>query len=152
VRRPVVVALAIAGLVVFLAVSAILARAFSIDDAERAAITAVVQAEARGEPAAILAQMTGCSERPSCRTRVLTEAAVLRRSGAVSIIQIQPSAGFSLSGTTGIARVAWKAGGSLPIVQCLRVRRAGNVANGLRVELLTLSPRIASDADCPARF
>jgi hypothetical protein len=51
-----------------------------------------------------------------------------------------------------VARVAWQAGGSLPIVQCLRVRRAGNAVSGLRVELLELSRRIASDADCPARF
>lgn len=151
-RRPAVVALVIVGVVVFLAISAILARAFSIDGAERSAITAVVQAEARGDTAAILGQMTGCSQSPSCRTRVSTDAATLRRPGAVSIIQLQPSAGFSLTGTTGVARVAWKTGGSLPVVQCLRVRRAGNVASGLRVELLTLSRRIPSDADCPARF
>jgi hypothetical protein len=70
----------------------------------------------------------------------------------VSIIQIQPSAGFSLTGTLGVARVAWNAGRSLPIVQCVRVRRAGNALSGLRVELLEVSRRIASDAACPARF
>jgi hypothetical protein len=48
--------------------------------------------------------------------------------------------------------VVWTAGGSLPIVQCVRVRRAGNVFSGLRVELLVLTRRIKTDADCPARF
>jgi hypothetical protein len=48
--------------------------------------------------------------------------------------------------------VAWNAGGSLPIVQCVTVRRAGNALSGLHVQLLELSPRIQSDAGCPARF
>ena len=46
--------------------------------------------------------------------------------------------------------MAWDVGWSLPIVQCVRVRRAGNVLSGLRVELLEISPRIKTDADCPA--
>jgi hypothetical protein len=46
----------------------------------------------------------------------------------------------------------WSVAGSLPIVQCVRVHRAGNVLSGLRVELLALSRRIASDSDCPASF
>jgi hypothetical protein len=48
--------------------------------------------------------------------------------------------------------VAWSIGGSQPIVQCVRVRRAGNVFSGLRVELLALSRKVASDAACPAQF
>ncbi|MBV9716836.1 MAG: hypothetical protein JOZ64_15780, partial [Solirubrobacterales bacterium] len=67
-------------------------------------------------------------------------------------IQIQPSAGFSLGSTLGTARVAWQAGGSLPIVQCIRVRRAGNAVSGFNVQLLAVTPRIRSDADCPATF
>jgi hypothetical protein len=48
--------------------------------------------------------------------------------------------------------VAWDAGGSLPIVQCIRVRRTGNAISGLTVELLDVSRRIKSDTACPARF
>jgi len=70
----------------------------------------------------------------------------------VSIIQLQPSTSFSVAGTLGTARVAWNVAGSLPIVQCVRVRRAGNAISGLRVELLEISPRIKSDSACPARF
>jgi hypothetical protein len=70
----------------------------------------------------------------------------------VAIIQLQPSAGFSFGSTLGTARVAWSAGGSLPVVQCVRVRRAGNAISGLHVELLAITPRLQTDADCPARF
>jgi len=153
VRRPYLIALVAAGIILFLAISALLARAFSVDSAERSAITAVVQAEARGDLAGVVARISGCSARAACRARATADVAALRRPGAVSILQIQTSSGFSLTGSTGTARVAWTAGSSLPIVQCVRVRRAGNVLSGLRVELLELSRRLAkADADCPARF
>jgi hypothetical protein len=76
----------------------------------------------------------------------------LRRTGGVQILQITPSAGFSLGATEGTARVAWLVGSSKPIVQCLRVRHNGDVLQGFRIEVLRLSPRIRSDADCPTRF
>ena len=145
--------LAIAGAVVlFLVISALLARVFSANSAEQSAITALVKAEARGDTNAVLDAITGCRAAPGCRRRASDVATALRRAGAVSIIQIQPSTGFSIAGTSGTARVAWNAGGSLPIVQCVRVRRTGNVLSGLHVELLEVSPRITSDAACPARF
>jgi hypothetical protein len=142
----------ILAVLVFLAVSAVLARVFSVDGAERTAITGLVRAEAGGDPASMLERIHDCRLRDSCRSRVSADAAALRHAGAVSIIQIQPSAGFSLGSTVGTARVAWQAGGSLPIVQCVRVRRAGNALSGLRVQLLELSPRIKSDTDCPPTF
>ena len=151
-RRSVLLALAAAGVIVFLLISGILARAFSVDSAERSAITAVVQAEARGNAAAVIARFSGCATDAACRARATADTAALRHPGHVSVIQLQSSAGFSLGGTHGTARVVWSIGGGLPIVQCVRVHRAGNVVSGLRVELLALSKRIASDADCPARF
>jgi hypothetical protein len=152
VRRSTLLALVAAGVLVFLLVSALLARALSVDGAERAAITSVVQAQARGDAGSVIARFTGCAANPACRARAVANSAALRRRGSVSIIQIQSSAGFSLTGSRGTARVAWSVGGSLPIVQCVRVHRAGNVISGLHVELLALSRRIASDADCPAQF
>ena len=152
-RRPYKLALLAAGIALFLAISALLARAFSVDTAERSAITAVVQAEARGDTAGVTDRLTDCGASSSCRARVTADVAALRRPGTVSILQIQTSSGFSLTSTTGTARVAFTVGSSLPIVQCVRVRRAGNVLSGLRVELLELSRRLAkADADCPARF
>lgn len=151
-RRVYLLSLIALAIIVFLAISALLARAFSVDGAERGAITSLVQYEARGDQARVVASIQGCAGSAACRARIATEAASLRRTGSVSIIQINPSAGFSLGSTLGIARVAWSAGGSLPVVQCLRVKRAGNAVSGLRVELLAITPRIQTDADCPTRF
>ncbi|MBV9195645.1 MAG: hypothetical protein JO168_16005 [Solirubrobacterales bacterium] len=151
-RRSTVFALIVAGAVVFLAVSTVLARVFSVDAAERSAITGLISAQAQGDAAGMARRIHDCERTASCRPRVDANAAALKHPGTVSIIQIQPSAGFSLGSTLGTARVAWQAGGSLPIVQCIRVRRAGNAVSGFNVQLLAVTPRIRSDADCPATF
>jgi len=151
-RRAYLLLLITLGALVFLAISALLARVFSVDGAERSAITALVQAEARGDAAGMRARIEGCDASAFCRARVAQDASALTRSGTVSILQLNPSAGFSLGSTLGVARVAWRAGTSLPVVQCVRVRRAGNALSGLRVELLEISPRIKTSADCPSRF
>jgi hypothetical protein len=152
VRRAYVLTLIAVGVLVFLAVSALLARVLSVDGAERSAITALVQAEARGDAAGMRARIQGCGASAACQARVSVDAAALKRPGDVAIIQLTPSAGFSLSSTLGTARVAWRASGSLPVVQCVRVRRAGDAISGLHVELLKISTKVKSDADCPARF
>jgi hypothetical protein len=133
----------------FFAISALLARIFSAEGAERSAITALIQAEARGDAQAMLAQMHGCASDAGCRARVVADAAALKLPGSVSILQIQPSTGFSLTGTLGYARVAWNAGNSHPIVQCVRVRHAGNAVSGITIQLLSISARLKGDATCP---
>jgi hypothetical protein len=150
--RPVYLALIALAIILFLAISAILARALSVDGAERGAITSLVQYEARGDQDGVVSSIQACAGSATCRARVAADTASLRRAGSVTIIQIEPSAGFSLGSTLGIARVAWSAGGSLPVVQCLRVKRAGNAVSGLRVELLAITPRIESDSVCPTHF
>jgi hypothetical protein len=151
VRRPYLIAIA-GAIVVFLVVSALLARVFSANSAEQAAITTLVNNEARGDTNAIMGDIAGCRTSAACRARAVALATSLTRSGAVSIIQLQPSTNFSVAGTEGTARVAWSAGSSLPIVQCVRVRRSGNAISGLKVELLDVSRRIKSDTACPARY
>jgi hypothetical protein len=151
-RRRYLLALIAVGVVCFLAVSALLARVLSVDGAERTAITVLLQAEAHGDAAAMAARIEGCRTSAFCRARVAQDAAALRRSGNVAILELNPSAGFSLSSTVGTARVAWRAGSSRPIVQCVRVRRAGNALSGLHVELIEISTRIKSDTACPTRY
>src|SRR5438270_10394164 len=150
-RRLRIVLIAV-GVLLFLAISALLARALSVDGAERSAITALVQDEAHGDAAGMQARILGCRTSASCHARVAADIGVLRRPGDISILELNQSAGFSLSSTVGTARVAWRAGASLPIVQCVRVKRAGSVLSGLHVELLKISLRIKSDQDCPARY
>jgi hypothetical protein len=152
VRRPLLFALFAFGVVVFLAITALLARALTVDGAERSAITVLLRAEARGDAAAVVARIKDCRRHAACRARAATNAEALRQPGLVSVIQLNPSAGFSLGSTLGTARVAWRIDGGLPIVQCVLVRRAGNVLSGLRIELLEISRRIKTDSDCPPSY
>lgn len=150
-RRTYLLAIA-AAIIVFLIISALLARIFSANSAEQSAITSLVTDEASGDVNAVIGDIAGCRTSTACRTRAAYNAAALKHPGAVSIIQIQPSTSFSIAGTLGTARVAWNVGGSLPIVQCVRVRRTGNAISGLKVDLLVVSRRIKSDAPCPAHY
>jgi hypothetical protein len=150
-RRAYIVGIAVA-ILVFLVISAMLARVFSANSAEQSAITSLVQSEARGDVNSILGEIEGCRTDPACRARATVNAAALKHAGSVSIIQLQPSTSFSLGGTEGTARVAWDVGSSLPIVQCVKVRRGGNPISGLSVELLVVSRRIKTDAACPTHY
>jgi hypothetical protein len=140
------------GILAFLIVSALLARVYSADGAERSAITDLVGAEARGDESAMMNRLQGCRLSSSCRIRVAADVAALTRPGTVSILQLQTSTSFTLTASTGTARVAWKTASSLPIVQCVRVHRAGDVLSNWRIELLAISERITSNADCPRTF
>jgi hypothetical protein len=151
-RRRWIIAGIAAGIVVFLAIATLLTRALNVGDAENAAITNLVQAEARGDTAQVISLITGCRASAACRATATVNTAALRHSGGVSIAELNPSSTFSVTSTLGTARVAWVAGTSLPRVQCLRVRHAGSVVQGFTIELLVVSRRIASDADCPKRF
>jgi hypothetical protein len=140
-------------LVAFAVVSALLARIWSGDGAEQSAVTELVKDEARGDAAAVIKAVKGCAGNAVCRARATANAATLKRPGHVSVLQYTPSTGFSLGSTLGTARIAWEVvDETRPIVQCVRVRRAGDVFSGITIELLNVSKRISSDADCPTRF
>jgi hypothetical protein len=151
-RRRWIIAAIAAGIVVFLAIATLLTRAFNVGDAEDAAISNLVQAEAHGDTAQVISLITGCRASAACRARAMTNTAALHHPGTVSIAEINPSSTFGITSHLGTARVAWVAGKSLPRVQCLRVRHAGNVVQGFTIELLVVSRRIPSDADCPTHF
>jgi hypothetical protein len=142
----------VVGILLFLLISAGLARVFSANSAEQSAITALLKSEARGDVNAILDEVQGCRADAACRQRAAVNAAALKHPGQVSIILLQPSTSFSIGGTEGTARVAWEIGSSLPIVQCVKVHRTGNPVSGLGVQLLVVSRKITSDTACPARY
>lgn len=152
-RRSRLIALIVACVALFLVISALLARVFTADGAEQSAVTALLRAEARGDAAAMVKAIESCSTSAACRARAAQDAAALKRPGHVSILQYRQSTGFSLGSTVGTARVAWEVlDETKPIVQCVRVRRAGDVLSGITIELLEISPRLRADADCPGRF
>jgi hypothetical protein len=152
-RRPYVLLLVGLVVVVFVVISALLARVFNVDGAERSAIITLLRAEAHGNANGVIAQIDGCGASAACRARAAANAGELMRPGAISILLLQTAGGgFTLGTTEGVARVAWRIGSGLPIVQCVRVRRSGNPISGIHIDLLLVSRRIPSSTDCPARF
>lgn len=147
-RRRLVIASVLVGVLVFLAISLMLARAFNAESAERASVTDLVKAEARGDAAGAIAQLANCAHHPACRARVGANIAALRHAGTLQVLQLEPSTGFSLTGTEGNARIAFRIGTGLPTVQCIQVRRDGNVVAGLSINLLAISRPLPGDAVC----
>jgi hypothetical protein len=103
----------------FVAVSALLARMLTVGNAERRAVVAVV----RAQPDA-------------------------RRSSDFRVLRFDGPGGLPLNGREGTARIAWKAGRALPVVQCVKLRTDGNPVTGYSVRVLALGAPIGRLAGC----
>lgn len=136
------------GLLLFLAISGLLARFLSLPNAERDDLVALLQAQAQGSVPGMLSQLSGCRERPACLARVRANALKLRRPGEVKILTLTSPTAYSLTSATGTTRVAWTVLGTLPVVQCVKVKRSGNAITGITIKLLTIGPQIEGEADC----
>src|SRR5215211_5069612 len=110
-----------------------LARALSATGAERSRVLEVAEAQARGDARAVLRHTPACAAQPACVAATTQFVARLKRPGKVEILQYRPSVNLPLTTVTGTGRVAWRAGTSPPVVQCVRVRRDGPLS-GARVE------------------
>jgi hypothetical protein len=132
----------------FLLISGLLARFLSTENTERDAILAVLRAQTGGDAQGMLARLDGCAKRPACASTVRQDATRLRRSGAVKILLLNAHTAYSLTGATGKTRVAWTVIGRLPVVQCVQVRRVGNLVSGMSVSLLSIGAPIPGEADC----
>src|SRR5271165_5072038 len=148
-RRILRTLLAVAVLLV-LVVGALLARFLSVENAERSAEEALVQAEARGSLAGMLDQLSGCRASPTCLAVAKADASDPRvhRAGAVKILQLESPTAYSLSGATGETRVAWAVIGTPPVVQCVEVSRTGNFLSGIHVHLLAIGAPIGGEGRC----
>ena len=147
-RRPAVVTAIAFGVVVFLTISLLLARGLSGAGVERARTLDVLKAQAQGDAAAVLARLPACRREPACVTVTRTRVRRLRRPGQVEILAFEPSARLTVTRAIGSARVAWRVGDALPIVQCVRVRREGPLQGG-QVELLAISAPLPRQSSCP---
>jgi hypothetical protein len=132
---------------VFLGISFLLARGLTGAGNERSKVLDVLEAQARGDADAVLADLPACRAEPACAQVTRERVAKLRRPGDLEILNYQPSVQVALTRQTGTGRVAWRAGRSLPVVQCVRVRRDGPLTGG-DVELLSISAPIGADASC----
>lgn len=138
------------GLIVFLAVSALLARWLSVENVERDADLELIEAQARGDAAGMLKLLHGCAQRPGCAAAVAanTHNPRLLRHGAVKILDLNSATAYSLTGGTGKTRLAWTVIGTLPVVQCIDVRRTGDPVSGIGIQLLSISAPIENEAGC----
>jgi hypothetical protein len=73
----------------------------------------------------------------------------LRAAGKVRIVRYDGLGGVSLGGRSGVARVVWKTERSLPTVQCVRLRRSGDLVSGYHVHALAVSAPIPREDPCP---
>jgi hypothetical protein len=147
VRRVTLVTAVAFGLFVFLGISFLLARALTGEGAERSKVLDVLRAQSRGDAPAVLEQLPACAREPACAQVTRDRVERLRRPGEVEILTYRPSVRVTMTRRSGTGRVAWRAGRSLPVVQCVKARREGPLTGG-GVELLSLSDPIGLEASC----
>jgi hypothetical protein len=149
-RRRLLHALFVVCAVLVLFGGALLARFLSVENAERGDVVALLQAQAKGDLAGMLATLDGCRESPSCLASARVDASNprLRRTGAIKVLQLESPTAYAMSGASGRTRVAWTVIGTLPVVQCVEVRRTGSFLAGIHVHLLAISAPIAGEGRC----
>jgi hypothetical protein len=147
VRRVTLITAIVFGTFVFLGISFLLARSLTGSGAERSRVLDVVRAQARGDADAVLADLPACAAEPACARVTRERVAELKRPGQVEILTYRPSIRVTMTRRSGTGRVAWRAGGSQPVVQCVKARREGPLTGG-GVELLAISNPIGLDAPC----
>lgn len=135
------------GVFVFLGISLLLARGLTGAGAERTRVLELLEAQARGDADAVLADLPACAAEPACAQITRQRVDELARPGRVEIVRYTPSVQIAMTRHTGSARVAWRAGGSQPVVQCVQVRREGPLT-GAGAELLAISAPIDGEAGC----
>ena len=96
---------------------------------------------------AVVARVLGATT--AARGEVTDEIQRRAGGGEVDILRVDGISGFALTDRTETVRVAWKAAGRLPVVQCVRIRRTGDPIGGYDTAVLRVSRPIDRDADCP---
>jgi hypothetical protein len=144
VKRPVLIAAAV---VAFLAVSVIVARWLNDDTVERGRVVELLRAQVRGDAPAML-RVVRCPD-AACVAVVRANARRLLARGDVKIALYQSQTAHALLSRTKPTRVVWFTPGRLTTVQCVLVRRTGNVFAGLSVTLLRISAPIGRESSCP---
>lgn len=135
-----------AAVVAFVAISVVVARWLSADAAERTRVERLLRAQARGDGAAMARELDGCAA--ACRAQADRLARRLQHGGELIIVRYDSHTAHALGAARAPTRVVWKLPSTLTTVQCVEVRRTGNVLAGPRVRLLRLSAPIAREAAC----
>ena len=131
---------------VVLGVSVVVVRWLSADTDERGQVVELLRAQSRGDADGML-RWLACRD-PACVAVVRANARRLRGHGELKIPLYQSGTAHALSSQTKPTRVVWFTPGRLTTVQCVLVRRTGNVFAGTSVTLLRLSAPIGREASC----
>jgi hypothetical protein len=144
VKRPLLIATAV---LAFLAISVVVARWLSADTDERGQVVELLRAQSRGDAPAMLRSLADCHD-AACIATVRANARRLRGRGELKVALYQSGTAHALRTRTKPTRVVWFTPGRLTTVQCVLVRRTGNVLAGVSVSLLRLSAPIGRESSC----
>lgn len=139
--------LAALGLVVFLLISLVLARALTAGTGRSVAVD-ILRAQVHGDRGEVLRRLDGC-RRAGCREEALRSVRRLRSPGVFQVLNVDSKLHPGLGGAQGPVRVAWRVDSHLPIVQCVRVRRTGSVLAGFHLRVERLPAPINRESNCP---
>jgi hypothetical protein len=147
VKRAVIIAGAVVAL---LAASFFVARWINNDTAERARVVDLLRAQMRGDAADMLRRLDACTD-PACVAVVTANANKLRRDAELKVALYQSQTAHALRSRTKFTRVVWFPAGreAETTVQCVLVRRQGNVFAGMTVSLLRVTAPIERESSCP---
>ncbi|HVF77183.1 MAG TPA: hypothetical protein VNA28_02705 [Solirubrobacteraceae bacterium] len=144
-KRPLLITVAVVAL---LSISFVVARWLNNDTVERARVTQLLEAQIRGDADAMLRRLE-CKD-PTCIAVARRNAEKLRAPGELKIALYQSQTAHALSSRTRFTRVVWFTPGRLTTVQCVLVRRAGNVFAGATVTLVRVTAPIGRESSCPS--
>ena len=145
--RPARLLLAALGVLVFLAISLVLARALSAGTGRTVAVD-ILRAQVHGDRGEVLRRLDGC-HRSACRAEALRSVQRLHSQGTFQVLNVDSKLHPGLGGDHGPVRVAWRVDSHLPIVQCVRVRRTGSVIAGFHLRVERLPAPINRESNCP---
>ena len=137
-----------AAVAVFVVLSLVIARVLTIGNAERDAVYRLVRAEAAGDQAAVLSRVHRCAGDAACVARVRRTIARVQSPGTAKLLRFDGPGGIAVTGRSGSARVAWKVGAALPVVQCVRLRTTGDPVGGYTVRITRVDEPTALDEPC----
>ena len=146
VKRPLLILVAT---VAVLGVSFLVARWLNNDTVERARVAELLRAQSRGDADGVRARLADCDE-PRCVAILRSNAERLRGTGELKIALYQSGTAHALRSRTKYTRVVWFTPGRLTTVQCVLVRRKGNVFAGMTVSLLRVTAPIGRESSCPS--
>lgn len=135
------------GVVAFLAIAVVVTRWLNADTVERGDVVTLLKAEAKGDANAML-RVLHCPD-AACVALVRANARSQRAHGEVKIALYQSQTAHALRSREKPTRVVWFTNPDDTIVQCVLVRRTGNVFAGTSVSLLRLSAPIGRESSCP---